>query len=254
MTATRQAAARRPDSPRPIASTRVPVKAPALPRRPLSTSRNLPCGAQAKLVCAALFAEAIGRPLNALATINIEAIGRGPHPGLHRRRTRHAAREAFTERARHWMTERDLPWVAIWAREASTAEGEHLHLALHLPPDLRDPFADQLADWWGVPRAEAGPGTAAVSEGGLWHLACRRPRGGGAALLAAYLAKAEQRTRRRYGRAIANENRLTDRHGGSGEIAGKRFGISHALGPAAQRQAGFEPPALPRLKALCARR
>lgn len=37
-----------------------------------------------------------------------------------------------------WLTNRGLPVAFVWVRERGSVYGEHTHLALHLPPELRE--------------------------------------------------------------------------------------------------------------------
>jgi hypothetical protein len=179
-------------------------------RRPRITAA-LPIGTQASFIAAARRAAALGHPLDALLTVRwsslpeetpaagtgrSEAVAdhalRRPDPGPVPRIRR------LVETIRHWLARRGCPALYIWVRESVRGEGEHWHLALHLPEHLHDAFGPYLASRLGEPIGPARSHARGRTDGELfqgerggWHLARdTRPeeRGG---WLAAYLGKGE---------------------------------------------------------------
>ncbi len=201
-------------------------------------TRELPVGAQARLVRAAMFSQALGCPINAQLVINaghLQRIGEGGVFGIGHLWDGH---RAFSELARHWVRARGIPWACIWSREWAARghrgqAGEHWHFGLHLPRRLHLEFGGQVATWTGEGIGQIEP-KAITSALGAWHLGARNGRGGPAGL-AAYLGKAEPGHRVHYGKRVPNLHKpRPDIFGGEGPIEGKRFGICKALGSSEQ--------------------
>jgi hypothetical protein len=96
----------------------------------LSTARNI--------IEAALFADAIGHPLNRFVTINWSS---GGCTGGTKANTR------WLKLAGDWLAKRGVPRTWIWVREAGAYKGEHIHIALYVPPSLGAAFGRQQGAW-----------------------------------------------------------------------------------------------------------
>jgi hypothetical protein len=64
----------------------------------------------------------------------------------------------FASRARNklgvWARQRDLPFVAAWARECNPdGTGEHLHVLMHVPPQHYSDFEEKIIAWFPEPGA-----------------------------------------------------------------------------------------------------
>jgi hypothetical protein len=203
-----------------------------------SLTRELPIGAQARLMRAAAFSQLRGHPINAHLVINaghLQRIGEGGVFGVGHLWD---GFQVHIELMRHWVTKRGVIWACIWAREwagrgHNGQAGEHWHIALHLPRELHGAFAEQVAIWTGEGIGQIEP-RAITSASGAWHLGAKNGRGGPAEL-AVYLGKAEPSIIKRYGRRVPNPHKpRCDKIGGTGPIEGKRFGICKTLGPTEQ--------------------
>lgn len=211
----------------------------AAPRYP--ETRNLPIGAQARLIRAAVFSEQVGTPINTLLTVNAAHLQRIDEGGIFGVGHLWDGFRDFLELVRKWVTGRDIAWAALWAREYAGGVhgqvGEHWHIGLYLPSSVRRDFAAQVALWTGedIDTAKPTKPTVARSVCRAWHLRGRAPSGHGPEGVAAYLGKAEPSWRRHYGRSVPNLHKPVRRRvGGRGPIQGKRFGISRSIGSAAQ--------------------
>lgn len=223
-------------------------QAPAIPasRKPKPVTRypetrQLPVGAQARLMRAATFSTAVGHPINALLTINAAHMQSIDEGGVFEVGHLWDGLGVLLELARKWVTGRGIFWACIWSREWTRQgrrgqAGEHWHIGIHLPRHLHGDFAKQIAAWTGEAIGAVSPSgrDSAVSSRGAWHLSVRSGRGG-PALLAAYLGKAEPGEVTRYGKRAPNLRKpRRDKFGGAGPIQGKRFGISKTLGATEQ--------------------
>lgn len=209
-------------------------------------THELPRGAQARMIRAAAFSGQIGKPLNAILTINAAHLQRIGEGGIFGVGHLWDGLQNLHELMRKWVSARGVFWASIWVREWSRRgyegqAGEHWHIALHLPKRLRADFAKQVAKWTGEAVGAVSP-AATVSVGHAWHLGVRHGRGG-PENIAAYFGKSEPSTIERYGRRVANPDKPRSvgvyRFGGSGPIEGKRFHISKTLGTTAQARAGY---------------
>jgi hypothetical protein len=143
---------------------------------------------------------------------------------------------ALLESLRHWLAYHGIGFFCIAVREAppSSNEGEHLHLLIHVPPDLRDAFLQHARDFlrgnkrhqkralaWDTP----------YSDGKLAYIlkGCTPPA---RELLAAMFETGYERNK------FVESTRDKVRQG---VIYGKRLLISQAIGPKARRRALREP-------------
>lgn len=195
-------------------------------------------------------AEAVGLPLRHHLTVRLdglvlcdaESVTSGLHPADGTRR--------LLGLIRLWHANRGRRWAAVWVRERSREAGEHLHMALHLPPDLEDEFINSLASWLGEERdaKKRKPSSCLVGRSELknWDLRRDIRQKPGNPDLLAYLGKSEPNRIRRWGRW--RENRLKadrTRNLSGGRIEGSphrdyRWGFSHGtLGPQALAKQGL---------------
>jgi len=206
-------------------------------------SHELPQRAQARLMQAAAFSQALGYPINTHLTINAAHLQRIDEGGVFGLGHLWDGFQTMLELARKWLTGRGIFWAVIWSREWSRKghngqAGEHWHIALHLPKCLHSDFAKQVAEWTGAGISAASPSArlSAVAIGSEWHIGIRHGRGS-SENLAAYLGKAEPGTIKRYGRRVPNLHKpQRGLYGGSGPIEGKRFGICKTLGATEQER------------------
>ena len=225
---------------RPLGESPRPVGAASKASR-YAVTYDLPVGAQARLIRAAQFSQALGTPINALLTINAAHLQRIGEGGVFGVGHLWDGFQSLHELMRKWLSVRDVSWAVIWSREWARIgrqgqAGEHWHIGLHLPKHPRHDFAAQVAHWTGEPLGSRALSNreAAVSNARAWHLSVASGRGGPDSL-AAYLGKAEPSRIRRYGKRAPNfQKPKRDKHGGAGPIEGKRFGICKTLGATEQ--------------------
>lgn len=160
------------------------------------TTTALPIGTQARFIAAAALAAAAGTPLNTMLTIAWDRLFASRDVNELRTMTVTTRIDHLIERLRKWLRHRRILAFYIWVREDIRNEGEHLHIAFHLPPKLRDDLAQQAVAWtnepaWHGRHRAATEGEFACGECRSWHLA----RGTGPTpqgrYLAAYLGKGE---------------------------------------------------------------
>lgn len=218
--------------------TRPIYKAPAFhlaycrPSDAPKVTGGLEPGTQAKFIAAAARAADLGHPLNTLLTVrwvslfsdgDVHPLRAMPPP----QRIRH-----LVELFRKWLTRRDLPAVYIWVRETAQPVGEHWHLGLHLPSDLRQPFVNYVGDVLGEPRAPCPRPASQRTEGEFacgalasWHLAGDiRPERGGY-FLAAYLGKGEPSRRLFRGQLVNNTRKPVRGREFGGTYRGNRYDV-----------------------------
>lgn len=94
--------------------------------------------AATNIIEAAGFAFAIELPLNRFVTINWATGGAkaGVNP---------TAR--FLKAAGDWLSTHDVPRTWVWTREACHHDGEHVHIAMHVPPALGSAFGNRQQAW-----------------------------------------------------------------------------------------------------------
>lgn len=189
-------------------------------------TKTLKVGVQSKLIDAARKSFDIGFPLNTLVTVRSklfsEAAGDSfelvpPHEWV----------KQFALKLRKWLTRanRKLPVAYIWVRENAGHEGEHFHLALHLPKKYLVAFLEFVERTLVEPQApEIRPaqirtrGEIACSQEENWHVAIEEPDGKPqfpGYWLAAYTGKGEPSERLFRGIFIDNSVK---------EVRGKQFG------------------------------
>jgi len=218
------------------------------PLRP-GVSIELPRGTQRALMNASAFAAHIGRPINALVTINARDLQCLSTSGVFPSSPLKRVLKDLLELMRKWLGARGVTWIAVWSREWSRERGEHWHIGLHLPAKHHADFAAQIAIWTGedhdVDRV-LDDAEIAVSRDNSWqikkHLRSKESREYKDAI-AAYLGKAEPSRITLHGKKKTNPDKERPRlYGGAGPIDGKRSGVSRSLDINAQRKAGFTAP------------
>lgn len=182
--------------------------------RPSKSSTALPVGTQQRFLDAAQAAARTGTPLNTLLTIRWDSLFSGGAFSPLRCLPTPARIDHLVELLRKWLTYRDLPAHYIWVREAVRNEGEHWHIAFHLPAVYRDNLACRVAAWTGEARRHRRrssnlrtPGEFACGELSSWHLAediMPEHRG---YVLAAYLGKGEPSERLFRGKRRGNTSK-----------------------------------------------
>ena len=110
---------------------------------------GLPVGTQAKFIAAAAEADHAGTPLNHLLSAHWSKLFAfsAQAPCLRMDEIPRVAQ--LVERLRKWFFWRSVSFSYIWVREISADNGQHWHLALHLPKRLRRSFIDYVASLLG---------------------------------------------------------------------------------------------------------
>lgn len=161
----------------------------------------------------------IGLPFNRFTTVHWEAAGVAD--GL-------KATGRLLKLMGDWLRSRGRHAPFLWVREDGPGKGAHVHILLHLPPDLIDAFNRRQRGWLAVCGARWRGGVLRTRSIGRTY---RQALGGGQDYLANlaetvdYVLKgADHRARERFG---------IRRCEGGGTVVGKRCGVSQNLGPAA---------------------
>lgn len=95
--------------------------------------------AQARnIVAGVVHAGTIKRPLNRYITIHWESGSVANGPG---------ATTAFTKQVGDWLSQKGVPLVWVWAREAGPGKGEHVHILMHVPHELVNGFKAKQPRW-----------------------------------------------------------------------------------------------------------
>ena len=178
------------------------------------------------IIAAAEFAPAIGLPLNRFTTIHWQKAG--VTDGL-------AATGRFLKLARDWLRLQGGGFAFVWVREGGPAKGEHVHILLHLPPDLAPGFRRCVRGWlkacgasWrrGVMYSRpVGRSLRHALGGDLYTESYRDHLAAG---LGYILKGATAEARKRIGLLRAEAGGL---------VLGKRSGFSQNLGPSARKHA-----------------
>lgn len=87
-----------------------------------------------------------GHPLNVTLTL---------HPGMFKEPPSDPGQyfHAELKKIGNWFRRKVGPWWALWVRENyDGANREHLHLLVHVPPQLRSDFVRAVARWWPQPK------------------------------------------------------------------------------------------------------
>jgi len=213
-------------------------------------SDGLELGTQARMLALGQAAEALGTPLRHHLTVRLDGLALSDADGALSGRHPATAVRHLLGLLRLWHANRGLPWVAIWARESSGAQGEHLHMALHLPAEREHALLEALERWTGEAsdgkRRKPSSPLVGRSECRNWDLRRDTRQEPGNPRLMAYLAKAEPNRIKRRGRWRANPSKAEPRYNRpGGRIEGSthqdyRWGITRgSLGPRALARAGL---------------
>ena len=229
------------------------------PRSELKNSASLPLGTQSRLQSAAFKSYQLGTPINTLVTIR-SCLFSNIINRLSTEYPHYEVVKLIIEKLRKWLKRdnRRLPHASMWTREIVANEGEHLHIALHLPTPYHQAFIEFLERLLGEPQAKQRRpksrrtrGEIAVSQHEAWHIAVEKPDGKPefpGYWLASYIGKGEFSERSFRGKLVQNKKKLErGQHFGGrlkhcrydvqqGIIEGNhartgRFGISRSLTP-----------------------
>jgi hypothetical protein len=176
-----------------------------------------------RIIAAAEFAPVIGLPLNRFTTIHWQKAD--VSDGL-------AATGRFLKLARDWLRLQGGGFAFVWVREGGPAKGEHVHILLHVPPDLAAGFRRRVRGWlkacgasWrrGVIYSRPVGRSLRHAMGGEVYA---EPYSDHLAVAVAYVVKGTSRD----AAEALNLARLAE----GGEVRGKRSGVSQNLGRAAR--------------------
>lgn len=172
-----------------------------------------------KLKPAAQLALQSGLPFNRFTTVHWEAAGVADDLG---------ATGRLLKLMSDWLRSKGQQTAFIWVRENGNGKGAHVHILLHLPPDLVDAFNGRQRGWLTACGARWRKGVLKSRSIGRSY---RQALGGGPDYLANlsetvdYVLKgADQGTRERFG---------IKRSQNGGPVVGKRCSVSRNLGPTA---------------------
>lgn len=172
-----------------------------------------------KLLGAAARALQIGLPFNRFTTVHWESAGVAD--GL-------KATGRLLKLMGDWLRSRGRQAAFVWVREDGPGKGAHVHILLHLPPDLIDAFNRRQRGWLAACGAQWRGGVLRTrSIGRTYRQALGRGQDYVANLAETvdYVLKgADHRARERFG--------IRRREDG-GAVVGKRCGVSQNLGPTA---------------------
>ncbi len=172
-----------------------------------------------KLLAANARALQIGLPFNRFTTVHWESAGVAD--GL-------KATGRLLKLMGDWLRSRGRHAAFLWVREDGPGKGAHVHILLHLPPDLIDAFNRRQRGWLAACGARWRGGVLRTRSIGRTY---QQALSGGQDYLANlaetvdYVLKgADHRARERFG-VIRRED--------GGAVVGKRCGVSQNLGPTA---------------------
>ncbi|GLS01686.1 hypothetical protein GCM10007859_17010 [Brevundimonas denitrificans] len=172
-----------------------------------------------KVLAATAKALEIGLPFNRFTTVHWDAASVAD--GL-------KATRRLLKLIGDWMRSRGRLAAFVWVREDGQGKGAHLHVLLHLPPDLVEAFNGCQRGWLKACGARWRKGVLKTRSIGRTY---RQALGGGPDYLANlaetvdYVLKgADHGTRERFGIRRGEDG---------GSVVGKRCGVSQNLGPAA---------------------
>lgn len=161
----------------------------------------------------------IGLPFNRFSTVHWEAAG--VTDGL-------TATGRLLKLMGDWLRSRGRQAAFVWVREDGHGKGAHVHILLHLPPDLIDAFNRRQRGWLAACGTRWRKGVLKTRSIGRTY---QQALGGGLDYLANlaetvdYVLKgADHRTRERFGIRRCEDG---------GAVVGKRCGVSQNLGPTA---------------------
>lgn len=165
----------------------------------------------------------IGLPLNRFVTVHWESAGVADDM---------KATARLLKLITDWLRTRGRQVAFAWVRENGHGKGAHVHILLHLPPDLLDAFNRRQRGWLKACGARWRGGVLKTRSIGRTY---RQALGGGPDYLANlaetvdYVLKgADHRARERFGIRRCEDG---------GTVLGKRSGVSQNLGPEACRPA-----------------
>jgi hypothetical protein len=192
--------------------------------RVISTSDNITLRQARRLWRAKEFAATAGLPLNYALSLHLHAFvddGRDDHAddGLAAFRLL----QQFLNQARRWLKRKKCPLAAIWVREAEGSPKEHVHLALHLPPDLVAAFREMIPQWIPTTHPQASLLTPIRPPKGVNGWLAYMVKGGNG------LVRAEYSVPKKYSHD-------------QGIILGKRTGITEAINSKAQKRLKYQTP------------
>lgn len=206
----------------------------------IKKSEELKTGSQAKFHAAAYKSFESGWELNTLVTIRLTSfckIEGSQYFNLHS----YDFVRLIVRRLGKWLTRdnRGLPVAYIWAREIVKLQGEHLHLALHLPEAHRKSFLGFLERLFDEPIASRRRpvsrrtrGEIACSRNELWHVAVEEADGKPQFTgywLASYLGKAEPSERKFRGKLINNTRKPERGKSFGGRLKHTRYDVAQGL-------------------------
>ena len=221
-----QSQANRP--PAPVSTPRaafipIPGRGGARNRRDRQTSA-LSLAAVARVLDAATFAGSIGLGFNRFLTIHWAAAGVSDDL---------AATARWLKLAGDWIRLHGGQVAYVWIRETGPGKGAHVHILLHLPPNLADGFNRRQRGWMTACGAawKAGVRFSRPIGRNLNHYARGEIDGrsydANLAEVPDYVLKGATDT--------ARERLGIDRQEPGGVIVGKRCGVSQNIGPEARR-------------------
>lgn len=221
-----QSQANRPPAPAskpPAAFIPIPGRGGARNRRDRQTSA-LSLAAAAGVLDAAAFARSIGLGFNRFLTIHWAAAGVSDDL---------AATARWLKLAGDWIRAHGGQVAYVWIRETGPGKGAHVHILLHLPPDLADGFNRRQRGWMKACGAawRAGVRFSRPIGRNLNHYAMGEIDGrsydANLAEVLDYVLKG--------GDDAARERLGIGRQEPGGVITGKRCGVSQNIGPEARR-------------------
>lgn len=164
----------------------------------------------------------IGLPFNRFTTVHWEAAGVADDL---------KATGRLLKLMGDWLRSRGRRAAFVWVRENGLGKGAHVHILLHLPPELADSFNACQRGWLKACGAQWRKGVLKTRSIGRSY---RQALGGGQdyltnlAEVVDYLLKgADHRARERFGIKRSDDG---------GTVAGKRCGVSQSLGPTALKR------------------
>ena len=201
----------------------LPVEYPSiLTEQPLAKQTDaLPIGTQAAFIKGAWSAKNLNLPINTLLTVRWDILFGVDSCNPLRSYSETERISRLVELLRKWLLVRCSKAVYIWVRETSK-DGEHWHIAFHLPKGKEKPLTNYVENLLSEPVApcprppeKRTDGEFACSAFGSWQLASDNKPERGGYFLAVYLGKGEPSERLFRGKLIANIRK---------PVRGRRFG------------------------------
>lgn len=198
----------------PIEGSRGSLSAYVAPTTPPKTTAWLPKGTQSSFIEATAAAATLGFPINTLLTIRWDSLFSSNDVNHLRPLTVPERIDRLVELLRKKLKWHEIPPAYIWVREATRHEGEHWHLAFHLPKSLHPQIIDFVAKQTEEPArpyprrgTEKTEGEFASGEIGSWHLAYDTEPLRKGFYIAAYLGKAEPSEVMFRGKMVGNKKK-----------------------------------------------